>query len=212
LFGLSLFIKSSRTQPSADFAASQLQAIHDAGAIAELNILRTVGEPLLAAVAHGLELKDGHQRVLVYDLGGSTFDVTLLSIEDGVFDILATRSDIHLGGHDFDQRVVDFFAGLYTTKTGTHVTSNPRAMVKLRRAVEQAKHALSSQHMAHIVIESFESGNDWAETLTRAMFEELNMDLFRETLRMVDQVLEDGGVAKEEVDQVGPIFFEMTPF
>jgi heat shock protein 5 len=101
---------------------------------------------------------------------------------------------------------------LYTTKTGTHVTSNPRAMVKLRRAVEQAKHALSSQHMAHIVIESFESGNDWAETLTRAMFEELNMDLFRETLRMVDQVLEDGGVAKEEVDQVGPIFFEMTPF
>ena len=138
----------------------------------------------------------------MYDLGGGTFDVSLLSIDDGVFEVLATAGDTHLGGEDFDNRVIDYFVKLYKKKTGTDVTTNLRAMGKLKREVEKAKRTLSSQQSTRIEIESFEDGNDFSETLTRAKFEELNMDLFRKTMKPVEQVLKDANVKKEDIDEV----------
>ena len=135
-------------------------------------------------------------------MGGGTFDVSLLSIEDGVFEVLATAGDTHLGGEDFDQRVIDYLVKQYKRKTDVDVTSNKRAMGKLRREVEKAKRTLSSQMSTKIEIEAFEGGNDFSETLTRAKFEELNMDLFRKTMKPVEQVLKDAGVKKDEIDDI----------
>jgi cell division ATPase FtsA len=185
-----------------DFNDAQRQATKDAGVIAGLNVLRIINEPTAAAIAYGLDKKGGEQRIIVYDLGGGTFDVSLLSIDDGVFEVLATAGDTHLGGEDFDQRVMDFLIKSYKKKTGTDVQSNLRALGKLKREVEKAKRTLSSQQSTRIEIESFENGNDFSETLTRAKFEELNMDLFRKTMKPVEQVLKDSGVKKEEVDEV----------
>jgi endoplasmic reticulum chaperone BiP len=139
-------------------------------------------------------------------LGGGTFDVSLLSIDDGVFEVLATAGDTHLGGEDFDNRVIDYLVKNYKKKTGTDVTPNLRAMGKLKREVEKAKRTLSSQQSVRIEIESFEGGNDFSETLTRAKFEELNMDLFRKTMKPVEQVLKDANVKKEDVDEVISVF------
>jgi heat shock protein 5 len=138
----------------------------------------------------------------VYDLGGGTFDVSLLSIEDTVFEVLATAGDTHLGGEDFDNRVIDHLVRSYNKKTGTDVSRNQRAMSKLKKVVELAKRALSVQHSTRIEIESFENGNDFSDTLTRAKFEELNLDLFKKTMKPVEQVLEDAGVTKGEIDEV----------
>jgi heat shock protein 5 len=135
-------------------------------------------------------------------LGGGTFDVSLLSIEEGVFEVLATAGDTHLGGEDFDNRVIDYLVKQYKRKTDTDVTKNKRAMGKLKREVEKAKRTLSSQMSTKIEIEAFEGGNDFSETLTRAKFEELNMDLFRRTMKPVEQVLKDAGVKKDEIDDV----------
>lgn len=184
------------------FNDAQRQATKDAGTIAGLQVLRIVNEPTAAAIAYGLDKRDGEQRIIVYDLGGGTFDVSLLSIDDGVFEVLATAGDTHLGGEDFDNRVIDYFVKLYKKKTGTDVTSNLRAMGKLKREVEKAKRTLSSQQSTRLEIESFEGGNDFSETLTRAKFEELNMDLFRKTMKPVEQVLKDAGVKKDEVDEI----------
>jgi hypothetical protein len=125
-----------------------------------------------------------------------------LSIEDGVFEVLSTAGDTHLGGEDFDQRVMEYLAALYKGKTGTDVIGNTRAMGKLKRAAEQAKRTLSSQQSVRVEIESFESGNDLSESLTRAKFEELNIDLFRKTMRPVEQALKDAKLKKEDVDEV----------
>ena len=199
-----------------DFNDAQRQATKDAGTIAGLEIVRIINEPTAAALAFGLDSTRasyyGEKRVVVYDLGGGTFDVSLLSIEDGVFEVLATAGDTHLGGEDFDNRVVDYLARLYKAKTGTDVTHDLRAMGKLRRATEQAKRTLSSAQTARVEIEAFEGGNDYAETLTRAKFEELNMDLFRKTMRPVEDVLKDAKLKKEDVDEVrmlcpSPAFF-----
>jgi heat shock protein 5 len=138
----------------------------------------------------------------VYNLGGGTFDISLLSIDDGVFEVLATTGDTHLGGEDFDNRIMDHFIKPYKTKTGNNVSQNQRALGKLKREVEKAKRTLSSQMRTKLEIESFENGNDFSETLTRAKFEELNMDLFRKTLKPVEQVLKDAGVKKDEVNEV----------
>ncbi|KAF8310775.1 heat shock protein 70 [Clavulina sp. PMI_390] len=184
------------------FNDAQRQATKDAGTIAGLNVLRIVNEPTAAAIAYGLDKKGGESRIIVYDLGGGTFDVSLLSIDDGVFEVLATAGDTHLGGEDFDNRVMDHFTKLYKTKTGTDVSSNQRALGKLKREVEKAKRTLSSQMSTKLEIESFENGNDFSETLTRAKFEEINMDLFRKTLKPVEQVLKDAGVTKSEVDEI----------
>ncbi|KAK0463109.1 heat shock protein 70 [Desarmillaria tabescens] len=184
------------------FNDAQRQATKDAGTIAGLQVLRIINEPTAAAIAYGLNKKGGESQIIVYDLGGGTFDVSLLSIDDGVFEVMATAGDTHLGGEDFDNRVIEYLVKQYKKKTGTDVSSNLRAMGKLKREVEKAKRTLSNQQSTRIEIESFEDGNDFSETLTRAKFEELNMDLFRKTMKPVEQVLKDAGVKKEDVDEV----------
>lgn len=184
------------------FNDAQRQATKDAGAIAGLNVMRIINEPTAAAIAYGLDKKEGEKNILVFDLGGGTFDVTLLTIDNGVFEVLSTSGDTHLGGEDFDQRVMDHFIKLYKKKKGKDIRSNNRAVQKLRREVEKAKRALSSQHQAKIEIESFFDGDDFSETLTRAKFEELNMDLFRSTVKPVQKVLEDADLKKEQVDEI----------
>ncbi|KAF7320908.1 hypothetical protein HMN09_00177500 [Mycena chlorophos] len=184
------------------FNDAQRQATKDAGTIAGLTILRIINEPTAAAIAYGLNKKGGESQIIVYDLGGGTFDVSLLSIDDGVFEVLATAGDTHLGGEDFDNRVMEYLIKQYKKKTGTDVTDNSRALGKLKREVEKAKRTLSSQQSTRIEIESFEDGNDFSETLTRAKFEELNMELFRKTLKPVEQVLKDAGVKKEDIDEI----------
>ncbi|KAG8908786.1 ATPase with role in protein import into the ER [Tulasnella sp. 403] len=189
------------------FNDAQRQATKDAGTIAGLNILRIVNEPTAAAIAYGLDKKKNSRgtdesHIIVYDLGGGTFDVSLLSVDDGVFEVLATAGDTHLGGEDFDNRVIDYMVKQYKKKTGTDVTGDYRALGKLKREVEKAKRTLSSQMSTRLEIESFENGNDFSETLTRAKFEELNNDLFRKTLKPVEQVLKDSGMKKEDIDDV----------
>jgi len=184
------------------FNDAQRQATKDAGVIAGLVVLRIINEPTAAAIAYGLDKKEGEKNVLVFDLGGGTFDVSLLTIDNGVFEVIATNGDTHLGGEDFDQRVMDYFIKLYKKKTGKDIRKDNRAVQKLRREVEKAKRSLSSGHQARIEIESFFEGNDFSETLTRAKFEELNMDLFRSTMKPVQKVLEDADLQKKEIDEI----------
>ncbi|KAI0776840.1 heat shock protein 70 [Trametes elegans] len=184
------------------FNDAQRQATKDAGTIAGLQVLRIINEPTAAAIAYGLDKKGGESQIIVYDLGGGTFDVSLLSIDDGVFEVLATAGDTHLGGEDFDNRVIEYLVKQYKKKTGTDVNGNLRALGKLKREVEKAKRTLSSQQSTRIEIEAFENGNDFSETLTRAKFEELNMDLFRKTMKPVEQVLKDAKLKKEDIDEV----------
>merc|ERR1712151_1468760 len=134
--------------------------------------------------------------------GGGTFDVTLLTIDNGVFEVLATNGDTHLGGEDFDQRVMSYFMKLFRKKHKANMSKDKRAVQKLRREVERVKRTLSSQHQARLEIESLYDGIDFSETLTRARFEELNMDLFKKTLGPVKNVMEDGGLTKSEVDEL----------
>ncbi|MBW0472167.1 hypothetical protein O181_011882 [Austropuccinia psidii MF-1] len=185
------------------FNDAQRQATKDAGVIAGLNVLRIVNEPTAAAIAYGLDKTKGERQIIVYDLGGGTFDVSLLSIDEGVFEVLATAGDTHLGGEDFDNRVIDYFIQLWKRKhNGEDITTNLRTMGKLKRDVEKLKRTLSSQQSASIEIDSFFNGKDLSETLTRAKFEELNIDLFRKTMRPVEQVLKDANVKKEDIDDV----------
>ncbi|TIA99731.1 hypothetical protein E3P96_02844 [Wallemia ichthyophaga] len=185
------------------FNDAQRQATKDAGTISGLNVLRIINEPTAAAIAYGLDKKDDKEsRILVFDLGGGTFDVSLLSIDDGVFEVLSTAGDTHLGGEDFDNRVQDYLVKQYKNKTGQDPSKNKRSMGKLKRAVEQAKRQLSSQASTKVEIEAFFQGDDMVETLTRAKFEEINNDLFRKTLKPVEQVLKDAKVSKTEVDDI----------
>ena len=185
------------------FNDAQRQATKDAGTIAGLNVLRIINEPTAAAIAYGLDKKDDKEsRILVFDLGGGTFDVSLLSIDDGVFEVLSTAGDTHLGGEDFDNRVQEYLVKQYKNKTGQDPSKNQRSMGKLKRAVEQAKRQLSSQASVKVEIEAFYQGEDMSETLTRAKFEEINNDLFRKTLKPVEQVLKDAKVRKDEVDDI----------
>ncbi|CRG84107.1 78 kDa glucose-regulated protein homolog [Talaromyces islandicus] len=184
------------------FNDAQRQATKDAGTIAGLNILRVVNEPTAAAIAYGLDKTGDERQIIVYDLGGGTFDVSLLSIDNGVFEVLATAGDTHLGGEDFDHRVMDHFVKLYNKKNNVDITKDLRTMGKLKREVEKAKRTLSSQMSTRIEIEAFHEGNDFSETLTRAKFEELNMDLFKRTLKPVEQVLKDAKVKKADVNDI----------
>merc|ERR1711965_704557 len=184
------------------FNDAQRQATKDAGVIAGLNVARIINEPTAAAIAYGLDKKGGEKNILVFDLGGGTFDVTLLTIDNGVFEVLATNGDTHLGGEDFDQRIMQYFIKMIKKKDGNDITSDQRAVQKLRREVERVKRALSNQHQARLEIESLYDGNDFSETLTRARFEELNLDLFKKTLGPVGKVMEDGDLAKTEIDEL----------
>lgn len=184
------------------FNDAQRQATKDAGTIAGLNVLRVVNEPTAAAIAYGLDKTGDERQVIVYDLGGGTFDVSLLSIDNGVFEVLATAGDTHLGGEDFDHRVMDHFVKQYNKKNSVDVRKDLKSMGKLKREVEKAKRTLSSQMSTRIEIESFHNGNDFSETLTRAKFEEINMDLFKKTLKPVEQVLKDAKVKKNEIHDI----------
>jgi len=194
-------VKHAVVTVPAYFNDAQRQSTKDAGTISGMNVLRIINEPTAAAIAYGLD-KKSEQNILVYDLGGGTFDVSLLTIDNGVFEVVATNGDTHLGGEDFDQRVMQHFVKIFNKKTGKDMAKDKRALQKLRREVEKTKRALSSTHQARIEIEALFDGVDFSETLTRARFEEINNDLFKNTLGPVKQVLEDSGLKKNQIDEI----------
>eukprot|EP00960_Hanusia_phi_P049171 759407-Hanusia_phi.AAC.7 len=190
-------------QVPAYFTDAQRQATKDAGTIAGLNVLRIINEPTAAAIAYGLDNKgSGEQYILVFDLGGGTFDVSLLTIDNGVFEVMATSGDTHLGGEDFDRRVIDYILGVFKKKTGKDASKDKKAIQKLRREVERTKRQLSNTHSKRVEIEAFFDGVDLSETLTRAKFEELCLDLFKSTVNPVRKVLSDSGLEKSQIDQI----------
>ncbi|KAA3470260.1 luminal-binding protein 5-like [Gossypium australe] len=184
------------------FNDAQRQATKDAGVIAGLNVARIINEPTAAAIAYGLDKKGGEKNILVFDLGGGTFDVSILTIDNGVFEVLSTNGDTHLGGEDFDQRVMEYFIKLIKKKHGKDISKDNRALGKLRREAERAKRALSSQHQVRVEIESLFEGVDFSEPLTRARFEELNNDLFRKTMEPVKKAMEDAGLEKRQIHEI----------
>jgi len=183
------------------FNDAQRQATKDAGTISGMNVMRIINEPTAAAIAYGLD-KKSEKNIMVYDLGGGTFDVSLLTIDNGVFEVVATAGDTHLGGEDFDQRVMQHFIKMFKKKEGKDMSGDKRAVQKLRREVEKAKRALSSTHQTRVEVEAIFDGTDFSETLTRARFEELCSDLFKNTLGPVKQVLDDSGLKKAQVDEI----------
>ncbi|KAK4424537.1 Luminal-binding protein 5 [Sesamum alatum] len=183
------------------FNDAQRQATKDASAIAGLNVVRIINEPTAAAIAYGLD-KEGEKNILVFDLGGGTFDVSVLSIDNGVFEVLATNGDTHLGGEDFDHRMMDYFVKLIKKKHNKDISQDKKALGKLRKACERAKRALSSQHQVRVEIEALFDGKDFSEALTRARFEELNMDLFRKTMEPVKKALKDANLKASDVHEI----------
>ncbi|WZZ19319.1 hypothetical protein YC2023_112408 [Brassica napus] len=195
-------IKDAVITVPAYFNDAQRQATKDAGAIAGLNVVRIINEPTGAAIAYGLDKKGGETNILVYDLGGGTFDVSILTIDNGVFEVLSTSGDTHLGGEDFDHRVMDYFIKLIKKKYNKDISKDHKALGKLRRECERAKRALSNQHQVRVEIESLFDGADFSEPLTKARFEELNMDLFKKTMEPVKKALKDAGLKKSEIDEI----------
>ena len=184
------------------FNDAQRQATKDAGMIAGLNVLRIINEPTAAAIAYGMDKKSGEKNIIVFDLGGGTFDVSLLTIDNGVFEVVATAGDTHLGGEDFDQKLTEHFVKIFKKKNNVDLRKDPRAFQKLKGEVEKAKRDLSSVHQVKITIEGIAEGIDFQETITRAKFEELCADLFKKTLKPVEQVLEDADMKKSELDEI----------
>merc|ERR1712003_408925 len=188
------------------FNDSQRQATKDAGVIAGLNVLRIINEPTAAAIAYGLDKKKSQNKesnVLIFDLGGGTFDVSILSIEDGIFEVKSTAGNTHLGGEDFDNRIVDFCMQDFKRKNrGKDLAGNQRALRRLRTQCERAKRTLSSSTQATIEIDSLFDGIDFSCTLSRARFEELNMDYFRNSMGPVEKSLRDSGIDKKNVHEV----------
>merc|ERR1719263_239516 len=195
-------VKNAVVTVPAYFNDAQRQATKDAGTISGMNVMRIINEPTAAAIAYGLDKKSGEKNILVFDLGGGTFDVTLLTIDSGVFEVLATNGDTHLGGEDFDQRVMQYFIKMMKKKSDIDISGDKRALQKLRKEVERVKRALSSQQQARLEIEDLAEGFDFSETLTRARFEELNNDLFKKTMGPVGRVMEDADVSKSEIDEI----------
>ena len=185
------------------FNDAQRTATKDAGLIAGLDVLRIINEPTAAAIAYGLDKKSGEKNIVVFDLGGGTFDVSLLTIDNGVFEVVATAGDTHLGGEDFDQRLTEHFVKIFKKKNNNvDIKKDPRAFQKLKGEVEKAKRDLSSVHQVKVSIEGLVDGIDFSETITRARFEELCADLFKKTLDPVQTVLDDAGMKKSEIDEV----------
>ncbi|XP_037124443.1 heat shock protein family A (Hsp70) member 8b [Syngnathus acus] len=185
------------------FNDSQRQATKDAGTISGLNVLRIINEPTAAAIAYGLDKKVGTERkVLIFDLGGGTFDVSILAIEDGIFEVKSTAGDTHLGGEDFDSRMVNFFTNEFKRKHKKDLSGNKRAVRRLRTACERAKRTLSSSTQASIEIDSLFEGIDFYTSITRARFEELNGDLFRGTLQPVENALRDAKLDKSSINEI----------
>ncbi|KAI8581069.1 hypothetical protein K450DRAFT_234486 [Umbelopsis ramanniana AG] len=185
------------------FNDSQRQATKDAGLIAGLNVLRIINEPTAAAIAYGLDKQPkGERNVLIFDLGGGTFDVSLLTIEDGIFEVKATAGDTHLGGEDFDNRLVNHFVQEFKRKYKKDISDNPRALRRLRTACERAKRTLSASTQTSLEIDSLYEGIDFYTSLTRARFEELCQDLFRSTMDPVEKVLRDSKIDKASVHDI----------
>ena len=184
------------------FNDSQRQATKDAGLIAGLDVLRIINEPTAAAIAYGMDKKSGEKNIIVFDLGGGTFDVSLLTIDNGVFEVVSTAGDTHLGGEDFDQRLTEHFVKVFKKKNNIDLKTDARALQKLKSEVEKAKRDLSSVHQVKVSIENLIEGIDFSETITRARFEELCGDLFKKTLQPVQQVLDDAGMKKSDIDEV----------
>jgi len=185
------------------FNDAQRQATKDAGTISGLEVLRIINEPTAAAIAYGMDKKSGEKNIVVFDLGGGTFDVSLLTIDNGVFEVVATAGDTHLGGEDFDQRITEHFVKIFKKKNnGIDIKKDPRAFQKLKNEVEKAKRDLSSVPQVKVTLEGIMDGIDFSETLTRARFEELCADLFKKTLKPVQQVLDDASMKKSEIDEI----------
>ena len=179
------------------------KAFFSVGVIAGLNVLRIINEPTAAAIAYGLDKKVGAERnVLIFDLGGGTFDVSILSIEEGIFEVKSTAGDTHLGGEDFDNKVVDHFVEEFKRKYKKDLTTNKRALRRLRTACERAKRTLSSSTQSSIEIDSLFEGIDFYTTLTRAKFESLNAKYFEDTLKPVEKALRDAGLSKPQIHEV----------
>ncbi|NXN46058.1 HSP70 protein, partial [Rhinoptilus africanus] len=187
------------------FNDSQRQATKDAGTITGLNVMRIINEPTAAAIAYGLDKKGtraGEKNVLIFDLGGGTFDVSILTIEDGIFEVKSTAGDTHLGGEDFDNRMVNHFVEEFKRKHKRDIAGNKRAVRRLRTACERAKRTLSSSTQASIEIDSLFEGIDFYTSITRARFEELNADLFRGTLEPVEKALRDAKLDKGQIQEI----------
>nr|XP_003705669.2 PREDICTED: heat shock cognate 71 kDa protein-like isoform X1 [Megachile rotundata] len=185
------------------FNDSQRQATKDAGTISGLNVLRIINEPTAAAIAYGLDKKGRSERnVLIFDLGGGTFDVSILTINDGIFEVKSTAGDTHLGGEDFDNRLVTHFAQEFSRKFKKDLTKNKRAIRRLQTACERAKRTLSSSTQANIEIDSLLDGIDFYTSITRARFEELNQDLFKGTLQPVEEALRDAKMDKSQIHDI----------
>ncbi|KAJ3125889.1 70-kilodalton heat shock protein [Nowakowskiella sp. JEL0407] len=196
-------VKDAVVTVPAYFNDSQRQATKDAGTISGMNVLRIINEPTAAAIAYGLDKKtEGEKNVLIFDLGGGTFDVSLLTIEEGIFEVKATAGDTHLGGEDFDNRLVSHFCEEFKRKYKKDLTSNPRSLRRLRTAAERAKRTLSSAANTTIEIDSLFEGVDFYTSITRARFEELCADLFRSTIDPVEKVLKDAKIDKSSVDEI----------
>jgi L1 cell adhesion molecule like protein len=198
-------VKDAVITVPAYFNDSQRQATKDAGVIAGLNVLRIINEPTAAAIAYGLSNKkgkNGENNVLIFDLGGGTFDVSILSIEDGIFEVKATAGDTHLGGEDFDNRMVDHFVKEFQRKHKVDISTNKRSLRRLRTACERAKRTLSASSQASIEIDSLYQGIDFYTSITRARFEELCADLFRSTLDPVEKALRDAKMDKSSIQEI----------
>merc|ERR1712084_146867 len=185
------------------FNDAQRQSTKDAGSIAGLNVLRIINEPTAAAIAYGLDKGSSQERnVLIFDLGGGTFDVSLLTIEEGIFEVKATAGDTHLGGEDFDNRMVDYFLQDFKRRHRKDMSKNQRSLRRLRTACERAKRTLSSSTQAHIEIDSLFDGIDFNSTITRARFEDLCMDYFKKCMEPCEKVLRDAKISKNQVHEV----------
>jgi len=196
-------VKDAVVTVPAYFNDSQRQATKDAGRIAELNVLRIINEPTAAAIAYGLDKADQEeQNVLIFDLGGGTFDVSLLTIDEGVFEVMATAGDTHLGGEDFDNALVDHCTKDFKRKHKKDMTSNARSMRRLRTQCEQAKRTLSAAVRATIEVDSLFDGIDFHITITRAKFEQLCNEQFRNCLEPCRKVLQDAKISKNEVNEI----------
>merc|ERR1719432_565750 len=198
-------VKDAVVTVPAYFNDSQRQATKDAGVIAGLNITRIINEPTAAAIAYGLDKKSAankEKNILIFDLGGGTFDVSILSIDEGIFEVKATAGDTHLGGEDFDNRMVDHFVNEFKRKHKKDISGNKRALRRLRTACERAKRTLSSAAQANIEIDSLFEGIDFYTSITRARFEELCNDLFKGTLEPVEKSLRDSKMDKSSIDEI----------
>ena len=184
------------------FNDSQRQATKDAAVIAGLNVLRIINEPTAASLAYGLDKKQSNQNVLIFDCGGGTFDLSILNIDDGIFEVLSTAGNTHLGGEDFDNRMVDHFVLEFKRKHKLDLKSNPRSLRRLRTACERAKRTLSSSATASIELDSIMEGIDFYTSITRAKFDSLCDDLFRSCIRPIDKLLADAKLDKSRIDEI----------